>query len=67
MVTVNETDFNRIASTKKIAMDIDGSDKSLRDKTELYPIEIKGESGLKLFFGFAGNVDAILNFNNEKQ
>lgn len=67
VVTVNETDFNRIASTKNIAMDIDGSDKSLRDKTELYPIEIKGESGLKLFFGFAGNVDAILNFNNKKQ
>lgn len=67
VVTVHETDFDRIASTKKIAMDIEGSDESIRDKAELYPIEVKGESGLKLFIGFAGNVDAILNFNNKKQ
>lgn len=66
VVTVHETDFDRIAQTKRITIDADGSDLSLQSHPECYPIQVTGESGLKLFFGFAGNIDAILNFNNLK-
>ncbi|MCQ2325302.1 MAG: hypothetical protein MJZ58_03835 [Paludibacteraceae bacterium] len=62
-ITVNEKDFDRIAQTKSITIDAVGSDESFRDHPERYPIKVKGTSDLKIFFGFAGNIDAIVNFN----
>lgn len=66
VVTVRKEDFDRIARTKQITIDADGNDLSMQSHPERYPIQVTGESGLKLFFGFAGNIDAILNFNNLK-
>ncbi len=65
-LTVNEKDFDRIAKTKRIAIDVNSNAESL-PKNYIYPIQVKGADGLTLFIGFAGNVDAILNFNNKKQ
>lgn len=63
VVKVNEKDFDRIASTKQLLITAIGSDQSISDQPELYPIKVKGDNGLKLFIGFAGNIDAVLNFN----
>lgn len=63
VVKVDEKDFDRIASTKQLLITAIGSDESIRNHPELYPIKVKGDDGLKLFIGFAGNIDAVLNFN----
>lgn len=63
VIKVNEKDFDRIASTKQLLITAIGSDQSISDQPELYPIKVKGDNGLKLFIGFAGNIDAVLNFN----
>ncbi len=67
VVNVKESDFDRLATTKKIIIDVAGNDKTMRDKPELFPLQIKGNDGLTLFFGFAGNMDAVLNFNSIKK
>lgn len=63
VVHVNEKDFDRIATTKQLLITAIGSDQSINNHPELYPIKVKGDDGLKLFIGFAGNIDAVLNFN----
>ncbi len=63
VISVKESDFARIATTKSITIDAIGNDDSLRDHPECYPIKVKGNSDLTIFFGFAGNIDAIVNFN----
>lgn len=63
VVKVNEKDFDRIASTKQLYITAIASDQSINNHPELYPIKVKGDDGLKLFIGFAGNIDAVLNFN----
>lgn len=63
---VHESDFSQFASIKQIAYSIQVDDEPLRTQPELYPIRLKSDQGLTLRLGFAGSVDAILNFNDLK-
>lgn len=67
IIKVEEADLDYLVATKSIFIDITADDKPLRDKPNLYPIRLMDTQGLTLTLGFAGNAEAVLNFNNKNK
>lgn len=61
----HEEDFNQLAKTKSVVIELEADDQLTKDKPDLYPICLKGEQGATVSLGLAGNVNAVFNFDKE--
>ncbi len=61
----HEEDFNSLAKTKSVVIELEADDQLTQDKPDLYPILLSGEQGATVSVGIAGNVNAVLNFNKQ--
>lgn len=62
VIEFHEKDINKLSATKSILVKLNANDEVLREKTELYPIQITKEELLTIQLGFVGNAEIRLNF-----